>query len=188
MKKIVLGMTALIVMAGIFTFVSCDKEMPSNIQTSQGHPNAVKSSNQIILGENKDGEIICYVNLDEFSDTLWEQTNSYVAETFEILDSNNTAELHLVLYNIVVDDVESLWIPLQKTGNNYVFTASPSIAGSSVWCKIHEKCEKGCERKYKDNKFIGCLCSKSGSCEEVPLNKETIEMLIEALNKATANI
>lgn len=82
-KKLAVA-AAVILTAGIGIFVACDREVDTGTDATQGASTLnTKTANDILIGQLVNGDIVCGVDLDEFSDTLWAQTHTYVAETLE---------------------------------------------------------------------------------------------------------
>ena len=163
--------------ASMTFFISCNKETESTNKTSS---NIGQSQNQkksapkgLFVGTLYHGQIICGVDVDMFSDTLFALTQKeYVAESVEIIDSGAVAELHLVLFNITESSTESIWLPLEKyhveEGRDDYYYSKALPGGSSggnntpiFICKkeFFSECDQYCKMEYdRNNNPVACKC------------------------------
>lgn len=138
----------------------------------------------VLIGEQRHGEIVCNINLDEFSNNLWQMTLTHVAEELEILDSNGVAELHMVLYNIDEETTEAYWFLLVKEQDRYYYAASVADNNLNIYCKAAPGCTQECYREYdKHQNFRACRCikPKKKGCDEVPIPKGFLNTIQDVL-------
>lgn len=168
----------------IGSIVACSKDVdgkslpPKAVHLSKRIPD-----DSVFIGEWRQGKIVCNIDLDLFSNTLWEITQTHVAEAIEILDSNDVAELHIVLYNVVEEQTEAYWLLLVKEEGRYYYAAAVADNNLNVYCKAAPGCTQGCYRQYKDKIFIACRCikPKKKRCDEVPIPKTFLQTIQDAL-------
>ncbi len=172
MKKTIWVIAALIVMAGAITFVACSKEneKADTLKETSATP-APKTQDAVLIGKLVDGHIICGVNVDEFSEAIWNETDIYVAEKFEILDTfpelqNGTAYVNMVLFNVEEEGSEAYWFPIEKINGDYLCTANAASGGLIPYCKRtkNNPCTKTCVlKKDKYGNPIACQCEGPGA-------------------------
>ena len=188
---------------GSLIVVSCNKEekngnVEKNMCKKQAEYPGFTDDGIVFAAVNEKGQIVYDVDIDELSKLLYEQTSSYVLETFEVLDSipdekTGEVEVHMVVYNVKEGVPESYWFPIMKINNEYYYSLKSNGNGNGnnnnqrqIKCVPQETCKGGCLRKYdKDGRFLGCKCSGGdANCREGEFTTD----IIESVGKAIARI
>lgn len=197
MKKLFWPIVAVAMIVVGVVAVACSKDSEKSVPAQESSVAlSPKSEEKVIIGKLHEGLPICGVDEEEFSKALWEETGIYVAEKFEILDSfpnlmNGYAEIHMVLFNVETEAVESIWIPIEKNDGGYFYADSPTGVYDIICEKERfNKCDKECWKKMSDGVFIGCECKGTkGSCVPKVVRDRTFWGNIgEAIREAAKNM
>lgn len=205
MKKIIFALVAIAMAAGAFTFIACNKEDRNDkkeLSTPASKGYVFGISDPILIGKLVQEHIVCGLDVEFFSDAIYNATGVYVAEKIEILDTllsepDGTAELYMVLYNIEEEATESFWIEITKQEGNYLY-APPGGGdgnGTNVMCVRSKQnpCKSDCYKQFDDkDRFIGCGCGKDGNgdggCETRIIKDSFFDKLGDAMVERARNI
>lgn len=178
---------ALVMTGAIPLITSCEKE-GNNAEIAQTNNKSSKVSDGYYhIANLVNGTIQYTFDMDSLID-LFNQTNdTLVMESFTILDSNLTqndgmAEIKMVCYNVRTCETETSWYPIVKENGDYLYSTNSSNGnGTQVKCIAKKSCKQSngsCRRKFdKRNNFIGCECTKSGTCVEGEFATDILEAI-----------